>query len=510
METNSFEFDYKNGKLLPNLTFEKREKVDNLVILLNESDLTNPPHYIKKHLEHNKTLASDIKEKKSALIYGSASDDHFIKCLVLYEKFVGDLSTANRKKIVALGAKTTRQLLEQKAYDISIHFPSDFTEDAIAIYLNALFLTNHKFVRKGKKFDTIQNVNILSLEKALAPEQKFLVDSAYYSLWAREIGNERANVATTEFVKSRVKEIQEKHGETLSVEVIEGQALVDRGLNLIYNVGKGSVTPPALIILKYNGNPKSSEYNLALVGKGILFDSGGLNIKTSQMEEMYGDKGGSCVVLSAVKGAAEQKLPINFYGLLAVAENSIGPNCYRPSDIIKSLKGLTVEIGNTDAEGRLVLADAMTYAQKMLGVKQIIELSTLTGACMVALGLEVAGLFTNNEGIAKNILKLSDIVNEPFWRLPLNDDHRDSMKSTVADLTNSGKSRYGGASNAAAFLENFVEEGTKWAHLDIAGPSLLISDKGIYRGGSSGFGVKLMLHYLKEKSREEGNILEIE
>jgi len=348
------------------------------------------------------------------------------------------------------------------------------------------------------------------LEKGFGPEHKFLLDSAYYTLWAREIGNERANVATTEFIKTRVKEIQEKHGDILTCEVIEGQSLVDKGLNLIYNVGKGSITPPALIILKYNGNPKSSEYNLALIGKGILFDSGGLNIKTSLMEHMYGDKGGSCVVLTTVKGAVEQKLPINFYGLLAVAENSIGPNSYRPSDIIKSLKGLTVEIGNTDAEGRLVLADAMTYAQKVLGAKQLIELSTLTGASMVALGVELGALFTNNEGVAKNILKLSDNVNEPFWRLPLNDDHRDNMKSTVADLSNMGKSGYGGASNAAAFLENFVEEGTKWAHLDIAGPSLMIGDKGIYRGGSSGFGVKIMLHYLKEKSREEGSILEAE
>ena len=213
------------------------------------------------------------------------------------------------------------------------------------------------------------------------------------------------------------------------------------------------------------------------------------------------DKAGACAVLATLRGVAEMKLKVNLTCSIGLVENFIGSKSYRPSDIIRSLKGLTVEIGNTDAEGRLVLADVMTWTQRISKNKpaEIIELSTLTGACVVALGEGTAGLFSNNDELAEKIFKSGQNESEDFWRLPIKKEHRESIKSDFADIKNSGKSRYGGASQAAAFLEHFVEKDVKWAHLDIAGPAESKSQKEVWSAGLTGFGVQTLLNYLKNK-----------
>lgn len=264
------------------------------------------------------------------------------------------------------------------------------------------------------------------------------------------------------------------------------------GMNLHYEVGKGALSEPRFIAVKYNGNPDSQEVELALVGKGLTFDTGGLNIKKSYMQEMYSDKTGACAVMGALHGTIALDLKKNVVFVCGFAENAIGAKVYKPGDIVKSLKGLTVEVGNTDAEGRLVLADAITYTCRKFNPRKLVDVASLTGSIMVALGEKTAGMFSNDDNFAKEVIKSSKLVNEPLWRMPIMPEHRETIKREVADLNNEGASRWADASAAAAFLERFLEKRTdggevKWAHLDIAGTCF---DK---QSGCTGFGAQIML-----------------
>ena len=264
------------------------------------------------------------------------------------------------------------------------------------------------------------------------------------------------------------------------------------GMNLHYEVGKGAESEPRYIAVEYRGNPDSQEVDLALVGKGLTFDTGGLNIKKSWMEEMYLDKTGACAVMGALHGTIALDLKKNVVFVCAFAENAIGAKVYKPNDIIKSLKGLTVEVGNTDAEGRLVLADAITYTSREYNPRKLVDIASLTGSIMVALGEKTAGIFSNNDAFAAEIMESSKLVNEPLWRMPIMPEHRETIKREKADINNEGKSRWADSSAAAAFLERFLEKrpdgsDVKWAHLDIAGTCI---DKKI---GCTGFGAQIML-----------------
>jgi leucyl aminopeptidase len=235
------------------------------------------------------------------------------------------------------------------------------------------------------------------------------------------------------------------------------------------------------------GNPETQDVELALVGKGLTFDTGGLNIKKTWMQEMYLDKTGACAVLGALHATLNLKPKKNVVFVAAIAENAVDSKSYKPGDIIKSLKGLTVEVGNTDAEGRLVLADALTYTCRHYKPKRIIDIASLTGSIMVALGEQTAGLFSNNQELADEIVKAGKTVNEPFWQMPVTPEHRETIKRDAADLNNCGKIRWADSSNAAAFLERFLEGEPQWAHLDIAGTCMDKSKQ------CNGFGVQVLL-----------------
>ena len=271
-------------------------------------------------------------------------------------------------------------------------------------------------------------------------------------------------------------------------------------MNLFHAVGQAATSEPRALIINYQGNKDSSEVDLALIGKGVTFDTGGLNLKpTGSMETMYGDKNGACAVLGALHGCLDMQPQVNIVFAIGLAENAIDAKAYKPGDIITSMKGLTVEIGNTDAEGRLVLCDTMTYVQREFTPKRMIDLATLTGAVMVALGTDTAGLFANNDELANSLLKSSADTFEPLWRLPIMKEHHDSMKRTQSDLCNKGKTPYGGSSQAAAFLERFVEKGVEWAHLDIAGPAMMSAAKPPMCANGTGFAVNLLLDYIRKQ-----------
>jgi leucyl aminopeptidase len=281
----------------------------------------------------------------------------------------------------------------------------------------------------------------------------------------------------------------------LEADVWDERKLLEERMEGIYSVGMASSTPPRLVRLSWK--PKCVPLRkVVFVGKGITFDSGGLNLKPGEyIRTMKGDKSGACNVFAILRAAAKMKLPLEVHGIVALAENMPGGKAFRPDDILRMRNGKTVEIDNTDAEGRLVLADALSYASE-LGPDVIIDMATLTGACAVALGSSIAGLFTSDDSLAASLIQAGKARGERLWRLP-DDDERiaESLKSPVADLVNSGN-RYGGAIFAARFLREFVGNGISWAHLDIAGVDFNKEEYSVYGKGASGFGVRTCLQYL--------------
>ena len=283
----------------------------------------------------------------------------------------------------------------------------------------------------------------------------------------------------------------------LTCEVWDEEQLKQERMGALLAVGSGSANPPRLIHLTYKPRGTARK-KIVLVGKGITFDSGGLDIKPSNfMTTMKGDKSGACAVMGVLRGAAELGLDAEVHGLLAAAENMPSGSSYRPDDIVRARNGKTIEIENTDAEGRLVLADALCLASE-LKPDAIIDLATLTGACAVALGKWRAGLFSRDDALADALLAASRRRGEAFWRMPAEDEHiEETLKSPFADMVNSGP-RYGGAIFAAIFLSRFVEKDIPWAHLDIAGVDFMDKEWGVYSKGASGFGVRTCLDYLAQ------------
>jgi leucyl aminopeptidase len=264
-------------------------------------------------------------------------------------------------------------------------------------------------------------------------------------------------------------------------------------MGLLLAVNRGSMRDPAFILVEYRGNPGSSDVT-ALVGKGITFDTGGLNLKpTGSMETMKDDMSGAAAVLGAIRAAAALKLKVNILGAIPTTENSIGSKAYKPGDVYRSYSGKTVEIANTDAEGRLVLADALAYVQKHYKPSRIVDFATLTGAVVIALGEEASALFCNDEGFAAKLMDAGSRSAERLWRMPLYPEYKELMKSTIADLKNSG-GRAGGLCTSAAFLSYFVKD-VPWAHLDIAGTAFLSSPKHYHTTNATGVGVRMLVEF---------------
>ena len=289
----------------------------------------------------------------------------------------------------------------------------------------------------------------------------------------------------------------ESHKLGLECTVLDEKAMEKRGMHLLLAVARGSSNKPRFVHVKYvPKKPKKGQKKVVFVGKGLTFDSGGLCLKPAKsMIEMKCDMGGAAVTLATVLAAAKLQLPIEVHGILACVENMPDGDAYRPGDVFPSMDGKSVEIINTDAEGRLVLADALTYARE-LTPDYLIDHATLTGACMVALGAFTAGLFANDDDLAKKYAAAAEDTGESYWRMPLTDELRDTLKSDIADLKHTGDA-HGGSITAALFLREFVGK-TKWAHLDIAGPTFADRARNIYPKGGTGFGVLTALRFLEQ------------
>ena len=287
----------------------------------------------------------------------------------------------------------------------------------------------------------------------------------------------------------------------LKVKVLNFNDLQKIGMHSLLGVSQGSVNEPRVVIFEWN--TKEHKKPTILVGKGVTFDSGGISLKPSSgMEEMIMDMGGSAVVVGCMMSAALNKSSKSIVGIIGLVENMPDGKAQRPGDIVKSLSGKTIEVLNTDAEGRLVLADILTYIQKKYNPKEIIDFATLTGAIMIALGTHRAGLFSNNDKLSKKLFNAGEITGEKLWRLPLGDEYDDEINTSRADMKNIGSSRYGGSIQAAQFIQRFINNDIPWAHLDIAGvtwsmKSGLNSFSKLHSPGATAFGVRLIDQFLK-------------
>lgn len=379
---------------------------------------------------------------------------------------------------------------------------ADFEADpgALQAFLEGLFLGAYEFDRYKENAKQTKAINVsLRTEnpsaafKKLAERIEILASAVYLE---RDWAHEPANIINPVTLAERLTGLAESEG--LNCTVIDMPALEAMGAGGMVNVGKGSKTPPQLIILEYAGEkPPANAKPVVLVGKALTFDSGGYSLKnTDSIQGMKYDKCGGITVAATLLAAAELKLKTPVVGIIAAAENMVSGDAYRPDDIIKTLSGKTIEIISTDAEGRLVLADALTYAQKHWKSSPIIDLATLTGGVMVALGRVRAGLMANNDELAQNLFTAGEATYERLWRLPLDEDYLKQIKGDDADLKNSG-GREAHAIIGGIFLEQFVDEGTPWAHLDIAAVADLPKDAPYSPKGATGFGIRLLIHYLE-------------
>ena len=314
---------------------------------------------------------------------------------------------------------------------------------------------------------------------------------------ARDLINEPPNVLTPAELAQRAVAMAKHTG--LAYEVFDKDKIAELGMGGLLGVSQGSPQPPHFIILHYRGTPENPQ-TIGLVGKGITFDTGGISLKPAhQMDEMKGDMGGAAAIIGAMQAIANLKPHINVTALIPTCENMPSGTAYRPGDILRIFNGKTIEIINTDAEGRLILADALSYAVKQ-GLSPIIDLATLTGGMGVALGSVMTGLFCNNESLTNEIIAAGQRVGEKYWPMPLDDEYQELIKSDIADIKQLG-GRYASSVTAAKILEYFVDD-TQWAHLDIAGTSYVESKKPYQEKGGTGAGVRTVVELILHRAQE--------
>ncbi|MGP8080743.1 MAG: leucyl aminopeptidase [Dehalococcoidales bacterium] len=314
---------------------------------------------------------------------------------------------------------------------------------------------------------------------------------------ARDMVNEPPNYMTPTILAAAAKKVAEEHG--LKIEILERKQMQEWGMGALLGVAQGSQEPPKFIVLKYQGK-NAKTIDIALVGKGITFDSGGISLKPSEsMGDMKSDMAGGASVIAAIGAIAQLKPKLNVMAIVPATENLPGGTAFKPADILTAMNGKTIEIITTDAEGRLILADALGYANKQ-GVKLIVDVATLTGACEVALGNITTGAFTNNQELLDKVIAAGNEVGDKMWQLPMFDEYKELNKSDVADLKNTG-GKNGGAITAALFLGEFAGK-TPWVHLDIAGTALLDNAKGYYSKGATGVPTRTLITLVQSLAKK--------
>ncbi len=385
----------------------------------------------------------------------------------------------------------------KKLFSVEIVLHKDSAAIAVAAVEAALIGTYawRKYISRKKDDKTVEKKKFLLVTRFVR-EAQLAVGVCEGVNYARDLVNDNADTITPEVLEKVVRGLV-KGQKQAGLEVLGKKEISAHGLGLLQAVNQGSNKKPRVVIVKYSGAGKNVPYT-AVIGKGLTFDSGGLNLKpTGSMETMREDMSGAAAVIGVLKVALALKIKKNIIFAFGAAENAIDANSYKPGDVVTSYSGKTVEIGNTDAEGRLVLADVLSYVIKNYNPGRIIDLATLTGACVVALGHDYAGLLGNNDELVRKVLVSSVATDDRAWQLPMYPEYKEAIKSKVADIRNISNVRgAAGTISGAEFLSQFVGV-TPWAHLDIAGTAFVDGDSHWYYGhGATGYGVRLCVHFL--------------
>lgn len=456
-------------------------------------------------LEEGQELFDFLKEKelfegKAGEVYGDFSIGNENKLLVGLGK-KDKVTTETFRKSFFKAGKELQKFKASKA-DIKVNNLYGIeAREVVSSIAEGLLHVEYAFDKyKSEKKDKtkLEKVNLdvkgfkeEDLEEVTG-EVQVMIDGVFL---ARDLVNERAMNMYPEILAQKAKENLEPLG--VEVKVFEKEKIKELGMEAFLAVSEGSSKDPKFIVMNYQGDPSSDE-KIALVGKGLTYDSGGYSIKpTSGMDTMFCDMGGSGTVIGSMKSIAKGKLKKNVVAVVAACENMISGGAYKPGDIIGSMSGKTIEVLNTDAEGRLTLADALWYAATVEKADKIIDLATLTGACVVALGSINTGAVSNNEDLMAEVKKASESSGEPVWELPTNQDYYELIKSDFADIKNVG-TRGAGTITAGLFLEEFIDE-KPWVHLDIAGTAYLDKANGYLPKGATGVHVKTLYNMVKNQ-----------
>ena len=407
-----------------------------------------------------------------------------------------DLKTSD---IESLGAKFHSHINYDKNddYFINVDTINNKTENLAAYFLHGLKLKSYEFnFYKSKKNRKSISINVIDNKNKIPTQQqkrfKALEEGTFF---ARDLVSEPGNILHPDEYAKRINRLK-KDG--LKINIYDETKLKKLGMNALLGVGQGSIRGSYLVTMEWNGLKDNSK-PVAFVGKGVCFDTGGISLKPAKfMEDMTYDMAGSATVVGLMKNLALRKAKVNAVGVVGLVENMPGGNAQRPGDIVKSYSGKTIEILNTDAEGRLVLADALTFTEKKFKPKFMIDLATLTGAIIVSLGSEFAGLFSNDDKLSKQLLEAGEKVDEKLWRMPLHKNFDKLIDSKNADMQNINYVGGAGSTTAAQFLQRFILNKTPWAHLDIAGMAFSKYGGALNSGGATGYGVRLLNQLIED------------
>ena len=475
--------NYKSGSSKKNST--------NLVLFLDEKlNISN----IRKYISGSEySFISDmikIKNPKNKIV----SFDISSKRKIILVSLKTNISSSDLEN---LGASFYDQFkdLKQNEYYVNSDSLISQNKNYLGNFLHGIRLKSYHFEKyKTKKSKKNISIIVTGKNKPSSNDQlkfKAIEEGTFYT---RDLVSEPGNILHPDEYAKRLNSLR-KNG--LKINIYDEKKLKKLGMNTLLGVGQGSIRGSYLVTMEWNGLKDKSK-PLAFVGKGVCFDTGGISLKPAKfMEDMTYDMAGSAVVVGLMKSLAIRKAKINAVGVVGLVENMPGGNAQRPGDIVKSYSGKTVEILNTDAEGRLVLADALTYTEEKFKPKFIVDLATLTGAIIVSLGSEYAGLFSNDDKLSKQLIDAGENVEEKVWRMPLNKNYDKLIESKKADMHNINYVGGAGSITAAQFLQRFVEK-TPWAHLDIAGMAFSKKASNLNPGGATGFGVRLLNQLIED------------
>jgi len=470
-----------SNKLISNYALFSRENynINFLKNYFSDLEITSIKEIIKNINLKKNIISFNLNSKKKIFLINIKKNINNYEIENLgaeFFEFIKDLSIQN----LFIGAQTLEK--ENKNF--------------ISYFLHGLKLRSYEFnIYKSTKEKKILNLTVFSKSNISKQNEIKFKSIELGTNFARDLVSEPPNVL---YPKEYVNRLLKLKRFGVKVTVYNESKLKKLGMNSLLGVGQGSAKESFLVTLEWYGNKKNKKSPLSFVGKGVCFDTGGISLKPAKfMEEMKYDMAGSAVVSGLIQSLAIRKAKVNAIGVVGLVENMPGGNAQRPGDIVKAFNGKTIEVLNTDAEGRLVLADALSFTEKKFKPKFIIDLATLTGAIIVALGEEYAGLFSNNDELSKKLSDAGEKVNEKVWRLPLHKNYDKLMNSNIADIQNINYSGGAGSITAAQFLQRFIEK-TPWAHLDIAGMAFSKKAANLNPGGATGFGVRLLNQLIED------------